>query len=82
MATSDWEEIYRSFTPEEREAERARLKSQMTVFNSQSVGQRSWTVDQRELRDRLQALTRIAADASGSRQGRAHGQVDFSRVRM
>lgn len=53
VATSDWQEICRSWTAEELSAEESKLKGQITAFNQQSLGARSWTVDLKELRDRL-----------------------------
>lgn len=88
MATSQWEEIYRAYTREELTAEMTQLKKSLAGgFVSQGSGSVSGSKDVAELRDRLQAATRVwydkyagaASPASQPYKGR-RGVVDFSQV--
>lgn len=55
MAMTDWQEIYRTYSTEELQAEIAALKKLATPLTSQQMGSKSYTKDLREIRDRLQA---------------------------
>jgi hypothetical protein len=60
MATGAWEEIYRGFTQAELEAELVTLKKSLAGgFVSQGSSNVNHSRDVNELRDRLQAATRI-----------------------
>lgn len=91
MATIAWEEIYRSYTQGELEAEMTSLKKSLAGgFVSQGASNVSHSRDIMELRDRLQAAVRIwnekfpsgdpGADAPTPAYRGRRGTVDFSNV--
>lgn len=59
MASTEWIEIYASYNGDELEREIERLKTQATFYTSQGEGDRQYTKDIREVRDRLHAAIRI-----------------------
>jgi|APCry1669189000_1035189.scaffolds.fasta_scaffold46409_2 hypothetical protein len=59
MASSEWMEIYRSYTPEEIENEITGLKKEATLYTQQTSGEKSYTKELRLVQDRLQAAIRI-----------------------
>jgi len=59
MASPEWLEIYRSYTPEELAAEVALLKKQSTIIAQQSTAGKSFTRDLQVLSGKLSAAVRI-----------------------
>ena len=79
MAASDWMEIYRAYEGTELAQELTDLREEIKgSYLSQSSGSTSAQRSLTELRDRLQAATRVQSERAG-RLGaeRQHGQVDF-----
>jgi len=81
MATTDWQEIYSTYTTAELQEEIVGLKKLAVPLMSQQVGSKSYTKDLREIRDRLQAATRMLYQASGSANNNT-AIPDFSEVRF
>jgi hypothetical protein len=84
--TAQWEEIYRGYTQQELTTELTQLKKSLAGgFVSQGSGSVSGQKDVMELRDRLQAATRVWNEKfsnggnADSYRGR-RGTVDFSGV--
>jgi hypothetical protein len=84
MAASDWMEIYRAYDGAELATEIAELRAEVKgSYMSQSSGSTSAQRSLSELRDRLQAATRVQSERSGRLgSGTQHGQVDFSGCSM
>ena len=59
MASTEWMEIYRSYSPEELESEITMLKNQATLYTSQQVGEKSHTKDLLSVQNRLHAAIRV-----------------------
>ena len=80
MAAEQWLEIYRSYELEELDAEITQLQKDVRgSFSGQGQGSVNHTRDLAELRDRLQAATRVRNDRNGPGRGTMRvGQVDFS----
>ena len=79
MGLTNWLEIYRGYTGEELDAEMVSLrKSLQGGFVSQGSGSVQHAKDVTELRDRLQAATRVRNEKSGRGRGMQVGRVDFS----
>ena len=77
MAAEQWMEIYRAYTPEELNAEIVQLRKDLRGgYTGQGHGGTSHQRDLSELRDRLQAATRVSR-GGGKGQWKS-GQVDFS----
>jgi hypothetical protein len=79
MAASDWVEIYATYTEADLWAEVEELKKHAAPLSSQSVGNKSFTKDLREVRDRLQAAVRVLR-ARSSRAEDFTAVADFSGV--
>lgn len=81
MAAENWMEIYRSYTAEDLVEEMEQLRKDVKgSFASQGSGGVQHSRDLQELRDRLQAATRVQNErAARGGGGNPHkGQVDFS----
>lgn len=77
MASSEWQEIYRSYTTEKLDEEIQNLQKDLDGgYSSQNSGGGGHTRDIRELRDRLQAAVRAKSQRSGGQTPR-RGVVDF-----
>lgn len=59
MASSEWMEIYRAYTPAEIENEITNLKREATLYTQQTSGEKSYTKELRLVQDRLQAAIRV-----------------------
>ena len=84
MASSDWQEIYRTYSAAELTAERARLVKiieEREGISSQSFGAKSWQNDLPELRNKLHAVVRILNENQAPRAART-GIMDFSDIRI
>jgi hypothetical protein len=79
MASPEWLEIFRSYSPEALAAQVEELKKQVSVFTSQQVGSKSYTKDLGELRGQLSAAIRIQNERANPGQA-GFGITDFSRV--
>ena len=79
MAAEQWMEIYRSYEPDELNAEIVQLKKDVRgSFASQGHGGTQHSRDLAELRDRLNAAVRVSNEKSKGGSWKV-GQVDFSR---
>jgi hypothetical protein len=80
MAAAQWMEIYRSYTGDELTQEIADLKADLKgAYASQSSGSISHQRNIGELRDRLQAATRVINERAGAHDpSKRVGQADFS----
>lgn len=80
MAASDWTEIYQTYETQELVALQAKLKKEAEhSFTAQGVGSKNYQKSLMELRDKLQAITRVLNLRSGD-PGAFHGVADFSGV--
>lgn len=80
--SSEWIEIYRSYSGEELELEVTRLKREATLYASQQDGQVGYTKALSEVRDRLHAAIRVQGERRRSSAGESGWAVpDFSGVR-
>lgn len=79
MAADQWMEIYRSYTTEDLSEEIAQLQKDVKGgFSSQGAGSVQHSRDLGELRDRLQAATRVKNERAGRNGGQGmKGQVSF-----
>jgi hypothetical protein len=82
MATTDWQEIYATYSAAELQEEIVALKKLATPLMSQQVGSKSYTKDLREIRDRLQAATRMLYSNSAGSADDNTAVPDFSKVRF
>lgn len=77
MAADQWMEIYRSYEGEDLDAEIAQLRKDVRgSFSSQGSGSVQASRDLGELRDRLQAATRVKAERRAAATP-MRGQVSF-----
>jgi len=82
MASPEWLEIFRSYTPDELAAQVAALKAQVSVFSQQAIGQKSYTKDLNELRGQLSAAIRVQNERSQpSDSNPCVGTMDFGNCR-
>lgn len=83
MSMTSWLEIYRSYTSQELSDEMVTLRASLKGgFVSQGSGSVQHAKDLTELRDRLQAATRVFNQRSGNNSGGMRvGKVDFSGTR-
>lgn len=79
MASPEWLEIFRSYTPEELTAHITALKKEISVYAAQQVGSKSYTKDLAELRSQLSSAVRVQSERSSSAPAAA-GVGDFSAV--
>lgn len=78
MASSDWQEIYRSYSAEELTEEIAKLKADLDGgFAAQGSGSTNHQRDTTQLQNRLHAAIRVRSERAGSRPPQV-GRVDFS----
>ena len=80
MASTEWLEIFRSYTPTELAAQVTDLKKQISVFTSQTVGQKSYTKDLTELRGQLSAAIRVQNERAHPKDNPGFGITDFSGI--
>lgn len=73
-------EVYRSYTSEDLAEELTQLRKDVKgSFASQGSGSTQHSRDLQELRDRLQAATRVQNERANRGGGNSHkGRVDFS----
>lgn len=77
MASSEWLEIYRSYTAGELDEEILKLRKDLDGgFTGQNSGGTGHTRDLADLKNRLHAATRVRNQRSGNQQAR-RGVVDF-----
>lgn len=81
MSNGSWNLIYRGYSSEDLLAERDNLRSQLSIFATQSVGSKSFTRDLRELRDRLEAC-QFVVNERGQLVKHSEVTVDFSQLGM
>lgn len=82
MASTDWIEIYESYSADRLSAEIARLTKAAEEgenFVSQSVGGKSYQVDLTELRGKLAAAIRVQTNASSRARPRV-GVANFGNL--
>jgi hypothetical protein len=82
MATTDWQEIYSTYSTAELQEEITGLKKLAIPLMSQQVGSKSYTKDLREIRDRLQAAIRMLHQGSAGSYNDNTAVPDFSAVRF
>ena len=81
MASPEWLEIFRSYTPQELADQIATLKRQVSVFTQQSVGGKSYVKDLAELRGQLSAAVRVQNErGQPADENYGVGVTDFSRI--
>jgi hypothetical protein len=83
MASSDWQEIYRSYSDAELATERGRLKKLLEDkqgLASQGIGSRSWANDLQELRQQFNSCVRVINERANMNRIPATGITDFSRI--
>ena len=78
MASLEWMEIYRSYSPEELDTEITMLKAQATLYTSQSIGEKSHTKDLVMVQNRLQAAIRVRNERVNLYSNPSYGVADFS----
>ena len=59
MSSNRWQEIYRTYTAEELEAEIAEMKKQATFYTAQSFGDKTYQKDLTNVEERLHAGIRV-----------------------
>lgn len=75
----EWLETFRAYDADELSDQIEKLKGQISIFSSQSVGSKTFTRDLGELRTQLSAATRAMSEKGQT--GRTNsGVTDFSRV--
>ena len=79
MAADQWMEIYRSYEADDLSAEIAQLQKDVRgSFTSPGAGSVQHSRDLNELRDRLQAATRVKSERANRASGNGmRGQVSF-----
>lgn len=82
MAMTDWQEIYGTYSVAELQEEITALKKLAVPLMSQQVGSKSYTKDLREIRDRLQAATRMLHQSSAGSANDYTAVPDFSGVKF
>ncbi len=78
MASSEWMEIYRAYTPEEIENEITNLKREATLYTQQTSGEKSYTKELRLVQDRLQAAIRVRNERTIGARRPSVAMPDFS----
>ena len=84
MASTDWQEIYRTFTPTELTAERTRLLTlieEREGISNQGYGAKSWAFDLQEMKNKLHSVVRILNENKTPQAART-GICDFSNIRI
>lgn len=76
MASPEWFEIFRSYTPEELATHISSLKQEISVYAAQAVGSKSYTKDLAELRGQLSSAIRVQNERAGVSPNT--GITDFS----
>jgi hypothetical protein len=77
MASSEWEEIYRSYSAAKLDEEINKLEADLDGgYSSQNSGGAGHTRDTADLKNRLHAAVRVKQSRSGSQYPR-RGRVDF-----
>lgn len=79
MASPEWCEIFRSYTPDELAAHVTSLKQEISVYATQAVGSKSYTKDLGELRAQLSSAIRVQNER-GSTGNVSVGVTDFSKL--
>ena len=79
MASAEWMEVYRSYSLDELREEITTLRGENSAFTAQATGSKSFTRDLLNLRDRLQAATRVQNER-GNLQKPSGGTVDYSQA--
>lgn len=82
MASTDWVEIYESYSAQELAEEISRLKQAAKDgenFTAQSVGGKSYSADLNELRTKLAAAIRVQTNAGASARPRI-GVANFGNL--
>lgn len=80
MASPEWLEIFRSYTPDELAAHITTLKGEISVYASQGHGDKNYTKDLAELRSQLSSAIRVQNERAATARGFGGNvtQVDFS----
>jgi hypothetical protein len=78
MASLEWMEIYRTYSPAELDAEIIALKGQATLYTSQTMGEKSYAKDLVMVQNRLQAAVRVRNERSSRYTNPSYGVPDFS----
>jgi hypothetical protein len=71
-------EIYRSYSPEELDGEITMLKSQATLYTTQTQGEKSYTKALDIIQNRLQAAIRVRNERSNRYSNPSSAVPDFS----
>lgn len=78
--SNDWIEIYRDYTPEELDAEIAKLKQEATLYTAQNIGDKGYQKSLEMVQNRLHAAIRVRSERRAAAGGRnpSWGVPDFS----
>jgi len=77
--SNDWIEIYRDYTPEELDAEIAKLKQEATLYTAQSIGDKGYQKSLEMVQNRLHAAIRVRSERRQlGGQNPSWGIPDFS----
>ena len=78
--SNDWIEIYRDYTPEELDAEIAKLKQEATLYTAQNIGDKGYQKSLEMVQNRLHAAIRVRSERRQAAGGRnpSWGVPDFS----
>ena len=66
MASTEWQEIYDSYTDDELTEEIVRLKKEATLYTAQNEGEKGYSKDLASVRDRLHAAVRVRSLRRGA----------------
>lgn len=77
MSSNRWQEIYRSYTSEELEAEIVEMKKQATLYTAQSFGDKNYQKDLAQVEERLHAGIRVRNERRMMSNDLGYGVPDF-----
>ena len=82
--STEWMEIYGSYSADELDVEIERLKKEATLYTTQQEGSKAYTKALTEVRDRLHAAVRVRNERRNRRSGGRDSWAvpDFSRVQV
>ena len=75
MASPEWMEIYRSYSPADLAAAIVTLRSQATLYSQQAMGNKSYSKDLAEVKNRLHAATRVTNERANANPNNPKSQM-------